>query len=348
MSIKVKLLKQSEKEKWQEYVYSRPDTNFFHLIEWSEILNKSYGYRPIYLTAEKDNKIVGIFPLFYVKNIFFGKALKSLPFHFLGGPVYDSTEILFKFLETAEEINKKLGTKKFQIKSYYNYSQINAYNIKNIRTHISFIIPLSENYEQISKTFSKNIQRDIKYGLRDNKIILVNDLNKIKTFFNLFCRCNHQLGLPAHSSKLFENIWNEFSPKQMVRVTLAEYKGNLIAGHFSLLFKDKVLYMWGAIDKNHRNRLGIQALQGESIQWGCQNNYKYYDFGWTSPAEKGSLRYKSRWGTFQKNIHFYSLFNQPKKDIDYHTSFKINREIWKYLPFQLVKKIGPFLAKQVG
>ena len=106
--------------------------------------------------------------------------------------------------------------------------------------------------------------------------------------------------------------------------------------------------MWGAINRKYKNRLGMQALQGESIKWGCKNGYKFYDFGWTSPAESGAIKYKQRWGTIQKNVYFYSLFTPLKKDRDYHTSFKIVKLIWSKLPNSLVKKLSPIIAKHLG
>lgn len=357
----VELVKKEDEKKWQDYVYSSEGANFFHLIEWKNILKKVYGYEPFYLIAKevglpKDNneKIVGVFPIFLVRSPVWGKSLKSLPFHFLGGPIYNSPETLIQFLEKAKNLSKESGIKNFQIKSYDDYTSIKNYNINLTKTYVSFIIPLSENYQEVYKTFSKNIQRDIRYGMRDNEIIIVDDLKKLKIFYDLFVKSSREVGIPSHNFKLFEELWKNFYSKKMVRITMAKFgnqtsfKDKIIAAHFSLLFKDKILYMWGAIDKKYRVRLGMQALQGEAIKWGCENGYKYYDFGWTSPVEPGAMKYKSRWGTFQKNVYFYSLFHTPKKDRDYHASFKIQKTIWKKLPYGLVKKLGPFLAKHLG
>ena len=345
----IEQLKQGDEKKWQDYVFSSEKTNFFHLAEWKDILARAYGYKPFYLMAKDSNeRIVGIFPIFLVKSLLFGKSLKSLPFHFLGGPVCDSPEILNQLLEKAKQLNQELGVKNFQIKGYDDYKSIKNYNINIIKIYTAFAIPLSENYEDVYKTFSKNVLRDIKYGLRDNKIIIVDDLEKLKIFYNLFVKGGKEIGVPSHSFKLFKEIWEKFYKKGMVRISMAKFGNKFIAGHFALLFKGRILYMWGAIDKKYKNRLGIQALQGESIKWGCKNGCKYYDFGWTSPIERGAMNYKSRWGTFQESVYFYSCFNAFKKDRDYHSSFKIQRAIWKKLPFILVKKIGPLLAKQLG
>jgi hypothetical protein len=336
------ILSDEEKKQWQGYVYQHPYATFFHLIEWRDILKKAYGYEPFYMVSTQASKIVGVLPLFLVKSFIRGRNLTSLPFHFLGGPIGDTPEIEQDLINKAMDLTKDLECHDLRIKSYHSYPEPLQLN----QSYLSFKVPLKKGFDETTQSFSKNIRRDLRLGLRDNKIETVKDESGLKSFYNLFLKSNGQIGIPPHAFILFKELRETFGPKQMVRITLANHKGVYIAGHVALNFKECVLYMWGALDKKYKSKLGIQALQAETIEWAIKNRYKYYDLGWTNPYEAGALGYKKRFGAEEGSVHFYSLTSSYK--LDYHHSFPLVKAIWRRLPLRVIKTLSPFLAKHAG
>ena len=347
--IEIKALGKKDHKNWQEYVYSSKKSNFFHLIEWKEILKKVYGYEPLYYVAKNENdEIVGIFPIFYVKSLFFGNTLKSLPFHFLGGPLYDTKEVLLEFLNEVRKTTEKYKTSYLEIKSYEDYEGIEGYKIKKNQKYTSFIVPLSKNYEDVYKTFKKNVRWSIKKSQEKIHVYFATDHENLEIFYDLYVRGMRSIGLSAHNFKLFKQLWNIFYEKDMVKISIATFEEIPIATMFMFLFNNKILYMWGARNVEYRSLNANPALHWNAIKWGCENDYKYFDFGMTSPSEENAMFYKSRWGTFQEDIFFYSLFTDNEPKSDYHTSFNTFKRIWRYIPIEIAKRFGPFLTKEVG
>ena len=353
-NIEIKALGGKDYKNWQGYVNSSKKSNFFHLIEWKEILKDVYGYEPFYYIAKNENdEIVGIFPIFYVKSLFLGKTLKSLPFHFLGGPLYDTKEVLLEFLNEVRKITEKYKTSYLEIKSYDNYEGIeiekyNEYKIKKQQTYTSFVVPLSKDYEDVYKTFKKNVRWSIKKSEEKIHVYFATGYKDLEIFYDLHVRGMRSIGLPAHNFKLFKQLWDIFYEKDMVKILIATFEEIPIATMFMFLFNNKILYMWGARNVEYRSLNANPALHWNAIKWGCENGYKYFDFGMTSPSEENAMFYKSRWGTFQESVFFYSLFTDNVPKSDYHTSFNTFKSIWRYAPIEIARRVGPFLTKEVG
>lgn len=348
-NIEIMALGKKDYENWQEYVYSSKRSNFFHLIEWKKILEDVYGYEPLYYIAKTENdEIVGIFPIFYVKSLFFGKSLKSLPFHFLGGPLYDTKEVLLEFLREMKEITEKYKASYLEIKSYDDHEGIEDYEIKKQKKYTSFVVPLSKNYEDVYKTFKKNVRWSIKKSQEKIHVYFATNYEGLEIFYDLYVRGMRNIGLPTHNFKLFKQLWDIFYNKDMVKISIATFEGMPIATMFIFLFNNKILYMWGSRNVEYRSLNANPALHWNTIKWGCENGYKYFDFGATSPTEGNAMFYKSRWGTFQEDIFFYSLFTDKTLKLDYHTSFNRFKSIWRYIPIEIARRFGPFLTKEVG
>lgn len=341
ISIQVISSDKEEKEKWQKYVDQNPQATFFHLIEWQEILKKVYGYEPFYLAAVQADQIKGILPLFQINSLIRGKNLASLPFHFLGGPLGDSPEIEQNLIDYSIKLAKKLGCHNLRIKSCHSYPEPLQLN----QSYLSFKVPLKENFEETAKQFAETTRRNIRSGLRNNRIDLVENLDQLKSFYTLFIKSTQRIGIPPHSFQLFKELWEKFGPEQKFRITLAACRDFYVAGHVALNFKGSVLYMWGALDRTCKSK-GFQALQGEAMNWAIKNGYQFYDLGWTHPQEAGALHYKRHFGAQESPVHFYSLV--AKNKLDYHRSFPLAKAIWRKLPLPLIKIVSPWLAKQAG
>jgi len=64
---------------WDEYVKIHSESSICHLSAWKCIIEKSFGHKCIYILASKDNHVVGVLPLVYMKSRLFGSFLFSFP-----------------------------------------------------------------------------------------------------------------------------------------------------------------------------------------------------------------------------------------------------------------------------
>jgi len=347
--VKVVRVEAKEEERaWEEYAQRSPETNFFHLIEWKEILRATYGYEPFYLLARQGKEVKGIFPLFLVKSMLSGRTFKSLPFHFLGGPVGESEDVLSTFFSEAKALCENYQGNYLEFRSSQRYEEHRYSELRVSRVYTSFVTPLVKNHSEVFKSFKENIKRFIKKSEKEVAVKVVENSAGLQLFYHQYCAGMSEIGVPPHRYLLFDELFKRFAEKKMVRITLAFYQGKPIASLVTLIFKSRILFWWGVRDFRFQHIPSTHALHWESIKWGCEQGYAYYDFGMTSPVEENAIAFKSRWGTFPREIFFYRLGGSGSVDYDYHVHFKTARRLWKYLPLPLVKFLGPLAARQMG
>src|SRR3989338_4944290 len=128
MSISYKEITKADKQLWNDFV-DKNHGSIFQRFEWSIILNKSYGYKPYFIGAFKDNKLVGILPACF-RGRFSGQTLTSLPFTDYSGPLGLDENIESGLIENLinQSSSKKLkgfvinSTRKNQSPQNSNYS----------------------------------------------------------------------------------------------------------------------------------------------------------------------------------------------------------------------------------
>jgi len=70
---------------WDAYCERHSQGTFFHKIGWKQLIERVYGYKPIYLMAINNDDIIGVLPLFYVQHWALGKKLISFHLPFMEG-----------------------------------------------------------------------------------------------------------------------------------------------------------------------------------------------------------------------------------------------------------------------
>ena len=326
---------------WDRYVLAHPSSTFFHLEAWRRILQEAYGFQPIYLVASRAGKVVGVLPLFHCDSLLRGRSLASLPFHFGGGPLGDDQKTESRLVEEAVALTEASGCNDLRLKSY---RKLQALHVSS--EYLSFRVPLGEDYDAQIRSLSKNFRRYVHVGRRDNQIELVRDLRGLEAFYELFVRCNRDIGIPSHRFSLFDAVWREFSASGAVRITLARQGDRYIAGHFGLVHRDRIWWMWGTGDIRFRNKYAMQALQSESIEWAIGQKLSYYDLGWSHPKSDGSVSYKRRFNGEEEPVYFHSL--DKGGGLDYHQSYGLVKAVWKRLPLPVVKLMNDVVSRQVG
>ena len=77
----------SSENEWTAYLESTPAKTFYHSLKWKEVIEKSFRYTPLYMTARNANGlIVGVCPGFVSKSQHIG-GYCSMPHSECGGPL---------------------------------------------------------------------------------------------------------------------------------------------------------------------------------------------------------------------------------------------------------------------
>jgi len=116
----------------------------------------------------------------------------------------------------------------------------------------------------------------------------------------------------------FTDMWDCLAPSGHLKLFLAYYQGEPIAGTLAYLFGDKAWYIYGASSNAHRKVMPNYLIQWAMIKWSKVNNCTLYDFRGVSGNLSednplyGLYRFKKGFnGTFTEFIGEYDLVFSP-------------------------------------
>jgi len=343
---------------WDEYVLTHPEGRFCHLLGYKKVVESTYGYRAIYLAIKKDKRIVGIFPSFLCKSIFFGKKIASQPFSEYGGILaHELTQ------NDYEQVFEALGEAMRETK------------VNLIEMHGGFGIPedIKEKYffpvfshhrallglgDKVDEIWKKRISYEARKAVRKAERSGVICHEKVDTdmiidkFYPLFLASMKRLGAPPHPLAYYVECHKHL--KDYLKIFWAEYEGKTVAALLGFAVGKTVHIINIVSDDKYWDKRPNDLCHWSFIKWGCENGYKYFDLG--SVRYEGQRRYKEKWGAkFQKYAHYIFAPNLNEKKIKskaFDSSSKsmvFFSSVWhKFVPLRASKFLGPMVRKQLA
>lgn len=325
---------------WEHYVKKNSDSTFYHQIGWKKVIEKTYGHEPLYLIAKEYNEISGVFPLFLIKNKIFGKKIISIPFAPYGGICADSLSTKNALVKEAKRIVDNYNADFLEIRG----SSGDDNELLTNSSYYTLVLDLDENPDLVWNQLSRKVRNATRKAVNSD-LTFEMDNKYERDFYSIFSRNIRDLGAPVHSSKFFENLLSEFP--ENTDVAVAKYEDKVIGSIFLLYFKDTVISGWAASDKSYRMYNPNNIMYWESIKYGCEKGFKYFDFG-RSLMDSGTYRFKKPWGAEPKQLHYHYYLNHTSKMPDTSQSNskrKTFSKLWEKLPVPIANFIGPKLRK---
>ncbi len=338
----MRVLPYSEKWKsqWNEYVSNSKNASFFHLIEWKEILKKTFGYKPYYLLAEDEGKIVGILPLFLLKNIFFDNIMISLPFAIYGGADADNENIETLLIEEAKSLTRKTKAQYLELRNLKENRM--GFLVKDL--YVTFIKPLPTDVSKCLEEMPRKARAATRKGLGFGLTAEVG-LHFLKDFYQIYSISVRNLGSPVFSFSFLENIVAQF--KNESNVLIVKYGNKPVAGVFTFFYRDTVMpYYGGSLAEYQRYQIN-NFMYLKLMEYGVEKKYKYFDFG-RSKKGTGSFKFKELMGFEPQQLYYsYHLHKVNELPNLSPTNPKLNLFIktWQRLPLTITNLIGPQLIK---
>lgn len=339
--------------RWDEFVLSQPEGTFFHLWRWREILQRSFGYKPFYLSAEEEGQIHGVLPLFLVNSLIFGRSIVAVPLGVYGGVVARSEQAVAILLHQAMEMARRGKARYLEFRGN-PYSEMPlgnsmigeslSFKQKNLYvTFIGAIDPEEEtNLSRIPRKQRRMIRQGQKHGL--NSVI---DNRRLREFYEVYAASVRNLGTPVYSFQYFENLVQGFG--NQCKILLVEHQGRVVAGVMVFFYKDQVIPYYGGALKEYLHLAPSDFMYWELMRYGGANGYKIFDFG-RSKIGSGSFNFKRHWGFEPRPLpYWYHSINGHNIPDTSPLNPKLQWAIrlWRGLPLQLTMVLGPRIVKHI-
>jgi hypothetical protein len=168
-----------------------------------------------------------------------------------------------------------------ECKKHFNYIEISLnetntdYIIKE-KTHkqINVVLPLAKEYEELSKNFAKNTQRQVKKAANLN--LLVQDTDKFKEVINLFInnRGKTLSNLKKRHYELFEKLINQCKKFAKVETKITvDSSGNILSGIILLFWNNRIINLFSASGEEGKNCGAMHFLFAEIIKKYSSSEY---------------------------------------------------------------------------
>ena len=87
------------------------------------------------------------------------------------------------------------------------------------------------------------------------------------------------------------------------------------------------------------------------LEYACDNGYKTFDFGRSSPGE-GTYKFKQQWGAEPHPLHWYKMFLNGSTELVAGSTekdkFSKAIQYWQKLPVPATRLIGPMVRKHIA
>lgn len=338
---RVSILTPSDEPAWQAHVNSHSEATIYHALEWRDTLYNEYRFEPVYLLAKDNERVVGVFPLFLVKNLR-GRRLVSLPFSIYGGPLGDTGEVVSALIEKSVEIVRNGTASSLEIRPHKAMGDY--ISLVSSEYGIGATIDLSVGIDGLWKRLTD--RNDINRAIREGLNFRISDGEGIERFYRLQLMTRKRLGLPTPSLAYYRSFFERMPG--MVKLALVEKGGIPIAGGIFFAYKGSILYALGASEQKYLYCRPNDMMIWEMMKWGCENGFKAFELGPTAISDKGLLHFKEKWGGEHRRISRFYFPSLPQAGKGSRVVNQLAAVVFKLLPESVASHVGYYAAKRMG
>ncbi|BCL82926.1 peptidoglycan bridge formation glycyltransferase FemA/FemB family protein [Ktedonobacteria bacterium brp13] len=167
----------------------------------------------------------------------------------------------------------------------------------------TIMLALTPSEEELMAQMKEKWRYNVRLGLRKGvSVRAASSLADVSAWYDLLQTTGERDSFGIHTLAYYEQVWQLYAPSGRLRLLLAEYEGQLLAGIFVGLMAGQAIYLYGASSNEQRKLMPNYVLQWEAIRWAREHGAQSYDF-WGIPdtdaedeAMAGVYRFKRGWG----------------------------------------------------
>jgi FemAB-related protein (PEP-CTERM system-associated) len=338
----VRELVPGEDGRWDSFVGDHTMGTFFHLSGWRRVVEEVFGHQPHYLVVEHDGEWRGILPLFWVRSMFVGHNLVSVPYGVYGGVLAEGEEAQERLLEQAARQGQRLGAAYVELRHREGRSGDRCRS----DLYLTFRKTLPGDPAEVMAGIPKRARAEVRRA-RDRHHLVFEENGDVDEFFQLFAMNKRRLGSPALPLKWFKALREEFGSQ--VALHLARDPNNLaLAAVMSFCYRDTV-HVYYSGSRTGSNHTGVNDfIYCRIMEWAVRQGYRTFDFG-RSRRDTGPASFKKNMGFVPEPLHYdYLLLGEGAQIPQFHPGnpkLSLPRRLWSTIPGFMTRHLGGQLSR---
>ncbi len=331
---------------WDAYVLAHPQGTFCHLIGWKRVFEKAFGHQAHYLVAEAESapgQIQGVFPLFAVKSLLFGRSMVSVPFLTYGGILANNDEIRDALFKKAVQLTCDARLDYLEIRNEVDPLE----DLPTKDLYYVFKREISSDDDENLNAIPRKSRRMVRQGMKNALETRIGGAELLDTFYDLFAFSYRNLGTPVFGKRYLRTILEEFQGKSSI--LLIQKDEQPLSGVLSLYYKDQVIPYYSGAFLEARNYAANDYLYWALMSDAAARGYRVFDFG-RSKKDTGPFHFKRHWGFEPQPLPYQYALNRLEDLPDLspaNPKYRKKIELWKKLPLWATKILGPHIVKNI-
>lgn len=308
--------------KWSRFVENHHRGSIFQTPEFFQVCKGTKRYEPYFLAAVDDSdQIQALLLAVFIRE--FGGPFGKLSSRSIiqGGPLFlDTNEGKNALKSLMIEYDKTAKRKALysQLRNLDDVTESQAV-LKELgyayEEHLNYILNLDKGEDELFAALSKERRYGVKKCSRAGiSIVEIKEVDGIEAAYSLLEQTYRNAKLPLADVSLFESALRELSPRNMIRIFLAEKDGMPVSTIILLIYKD-VIYDWYAgASVEHLNLCPNDLITWHAIRYGIESKASLFDFGGAGkPSERYGVReFKKQFGGRMVNYGRFIKIHNPR------------------------------------
>lgn len=330
--------------RWDAYVRGHAQGTFFHLLGWRRVLERAFPHRPHYLYVQRGDQVAGVLPLFEVGGAPFTRALVSVPIGVAGGVLAEDAEAARMLKDAARLVAER------ERLAYVEHKSESAL-FPELPTKRDLYFTFRQELFADPARHMELIPRKTRAVLRtafDARLRGELGRDNLEVFCDLYALSLRNLGTPMFPRELFVGLLEEFEPHE-VDFLIAREAGRIVGAVMNFYFRDTILPFFAGTVPEARDVGVNNFLYWHLLETGRARGFRWFDFG-RSKVETGPFHFKRHFGMEPIPLEYqYDLVGAEEMPNVNPTNPKYAKaiELWKHLPVELTKRVGPWVHRRL-
>ncbi|RCX17470.1 lipid II:glycine glycyltransferase (peptidoglycan interpeptide bridge formation enzyme) [Anaerobacterium chartisolvens] len=278
-----------DNEKYKKFLLSHPLCNFAQSSEWAKV--KSDWTSKVIMAEDEAGNIRGAMNILIRKIPVLGYTVMLSS----RAPVCDphDEEALSALMACAKQLAKKHKSYVLMLepdvdirdKEFNGIVRNMGFHIKNASKNFEGINPRfvyrkdikGKTEEELIQSFHQKWRYNIRLSEKKGVEVKIGTRSDIPKFHKIMLETGVRDNFVTRSVEYFEKMYDRMAPEHL-RLYLAYYEGQLIAGTITILYGKKCWYLYGASSNEHRKVMASYLLQWEAMKWALESGCDVYDF----------------------------------------------------------------------